>query len=284
MTDTTSQPTMEQILASIRKIMAEEEAQQAAGVLDLTNVVEPDGSVTTLPPSPSPEVTMAKVDEVTTSQLSPSPDAAVASSSEPVVSDSGTPAPAAQMSEVVAPVSPVEVSQTAQDLPAAVESAATTPPTSPQAVPLASEAGMPSVSGTPEEPAASVSEVGTTNESLSDALFTKSESPAVSPEPLTAPAAPQPPLNPEEFSGLLSEQSVAAGVAAMSTLVVAAQQSSSLTKTVAGEDGIGQKTLEQLMYSLLRPLLSEWLNKHLPGIVEKIVSQEVEKITKRLQG
>ena len=41
------------------------------------------------------------------------------------------------------------------------------------------------------------------------------------------------------------------------------------------------KTLEDFVASLLRPYLKEWLDANLPNIVEKIVSKEVERLTKR---
>ena len=40
-------------------------------------------------------------------------------------------------------------------------------------------------------------------------------------------------------------------------------------------------TVEQLASDLLRPMLKEWLDAHLPEIVERVVAKEVARITKR---
>ena len=41
------------------------------------------------------------------------------------------------------------------------------------------------------------------------------------------------------------------------------------------------RTLEDLTRELLRPLLRDWLDQHLPGIVEAQVQAEVERISRR---
>ena len=41
------------------------------------------------------------------------------------------------------------------------------------------------------------------------------------------------------------------------------------------------QSLEDFVASLLRPYLKEWLDANLPSLVEKIVSKEVERLTKR---
>ncbi len=43
----------------------------------------------------------------------------------------------------------------------------------------------------------------------------------------------------------------------------------------------GGRTLEDLVRELLNPLLKDWLDQHLPGMVEQAVRDEVERISRR---
>jgi cell pole-organizing protein PopZ len=43
-------------------------------------------------------------------------------------------------------------------------------------------------------------------------------------------------------------------------------------------EGMGGQTLENLMKEMLKPLLKEWLDAHLPSVVRSVVTQQVEKI------
>ena len=42
-------------------------------------------------------------------------------------------------------------------------------------------------------------------------------------------------------------------------------------------------TMEQLLVDLLTPMLREWLDAHLPEIVERVVEQEVKKLARRAE-
>jgi uncharacterized protein len=64
-------------------------------------------------------------------------------------------------------------------------------------------------------------------------------------------------------------------------------QSFSVLKTLA-EPGAqpqivrsGETSLEGLTRDLLRPMLKEWLDAKLPGLVEAMVAKEIERITKK---
>ena len=64
------------------------------------------------------------------------------------------------------------------------------------------------------------------------------------------------------------------------TAAVTSQTLSALSNVVVrGYDGAGN-TLEDLVREMLKPMLREWLDANLPGIVERIVSREVERITR----
>ena len=64
---------------------------------------------------------------------------------------------------------------------------------------------------------------------------------------------------------------------------VSAAAMSGLTAALAANAllGDGNKTLEQLVKDVLRPVLKQWLDDHLPEIVDRIVQEEVERIAKR---
>jgi hypothetical protein len=40
------------------------------------------------------------------------------------------------------------------------------------------------------------------------------------------------------------------------------------------------RTLEDLMVEMLRPMLSDWMDSHLPGIVERLVKAEIERVSR----
>jgi hypothetical protein len=42
----------------------------------------------------------------------------------------------------------------------------------------------------------------------------------------------------------------------------------------------GDRTLEDVVRELLRPLLQQWLDQNLPGIVQQAVEAEVERIAR----
>jgi cell pole-organizing protein PopZ len=64
---------------------------------------------------------------------------------------------------------------------------------------------------------------------------------------------------------------------------VSAATISGLTAALASSArvGDGNQTLEQLVKDVLRPILKEWLDANLPGMVERIVREEVERIADR---
>ena len=99
--------------------------------------------------------------------------------------------------------------------------------------------------------------------------------PAAPPPPVTpAPAPPQaappptfaaPPSPPER--PLISATTVAAVDSAFNTLA----------QTVIGQNA---RTLEDLVKEMLRPMLKSWLDDNLPGIVDRIVRAEIERVSR----
>jgi uncharacterized protein len=44
------------------------------------------------------------------------------------------------------------------------------------------------------------------------------------------------------------------------------------------------RSIEALVQDMLRPALEEWLNLHLPGIVERLVQQEIDRVSRKAGG
>jgi uncharacterized protein len=52
----------------------------------------------------------------------------------------------------------------------------------------------------------------------------------------------------------------------------------SLTRTMLGQH---PRTLEDLVRDMLKPMLKEWLDAHLPDLVERLVRAEIERVSRR---
>ncbi len=50
-------------------------------------------------------------------------------------------------------------------------------------------------------------------------------------------------------------------------------------KVAIGKEGI---TLEDIVRSELKPLLRKWLDEHLPTVIEKLVKEELERVTSKV--
>ncbi len=96
---------------------------------------------------------------------------------------------------------------------------------------------------------------------------------AARPEP-----EPEPELEPEEMSAeapIVSPATAAASVAALSRITELSPHE------VHERDiplGAGHLTLEMLVRAELRPILRDWLDANLPGIVERIVRSEIARL------
>jgi hypothetical protein len=83
--------------------------------------------------------------------------------------------------------------------------------------------------------------------------------PAFEPPPFESPAAPPPQI--------LSRSTVSAVESAFNTLA----------NTVLSNNA---RTLEDLVKEMLRPMLKSWLDDNLPGLVERIVKAEIERVSR----
>ena len=81
-----------------------------------------------------------------------------------------------------------------------------------------------------------------------------------------------------EGSPLVSNDTAAMSAAAFNKLARAAAPAANETPLA-----ISGMTVEQLLMSMLEPMLKEWFDKHLPQVVERIVEEEVKKLVKRAE-
>lgn len=205
------EPSMEEILASIRRIIADDDASKTA------KAPEPVAS------KPPP------VAAVPARQASPSP---------PVAAPAATTKP------------PIDIDAMLADL--------DKPKVAPNVEPLAPSPSndvlnLTEAMTTPPEPTLTFRTVdGDSHALLSDRSL----------------EAPRPPVQaPMTDAGLISSTTAAAVDSAFNTLA----------HTVIGQNA---RTLEDLVKEMLRPMLKSWLDDNLPGLVERIVRAEIERVSR----
>jgi uncharacterized protein len=107
--------------------------------------------------------------------------------------------------------------------------------------------------------------------------------PEPAPPPPAQPVAYAPPPLPEPApmasgDGLLAPAAAATAAAALGSLArtVAEQRASSVHR--------GGPTIEDVVREEVRPILKEWLDTHLPPLVERLVRAEIERVVGRAVG
>lgn len=81
---------------------------------------------------------------------------------------------------------------------------------------------------------------------------------------------------------LVSEPAVEAAASSIAALTNTLEiERLSLGPQSATFIGNGTRTLEDMVLELMRPMLKDWLDKNLPGTVERLVQKEVERISRR---
>ena len=98
-------------------------------------------------------------------------------------------------------------------------------------------------------------------------------------------AEPTPPApakeSPETVLELTEDAGTSTATPIMSSDALAAsrQALSNLSRLIVKPESAGSDTLEGLVREMLKPMLKDWLDAHLPAIVERVVAQEVARIT-----
>jgi cell pole-organizing protein PopZ len=231
------EPSMEEILASIRRIIADDEAKPVAAE-----------KPSSLSPAAKPEP-LAKP-----SVMKDIPPSAIAPAAKPAAAPKPAPPPPAP--EPVASNSQDDIDAMLASLDAATPEADIRP-AQPEAdvFELTDEMAVP----TPAPPAASFNKI----EPEDDIEFNES----------TAAKGRQPAYEPLPFESAAPAQQI------LSRSTVSAVESAfhSLANTVLSNNA---RTLEDLVKEMLRPMLKSWLDDNLPGLVERIVKAEIERVSR----
>lgn len=102
------------------------------------------------------------------------------------------------------------------------------------------------------------------------------EPPSMPPPPAPLPEAPAPLTEAPAAASLVSAPAAAAAVAALGQLSRAvAQDRAAIVSRAPG------LSIEDVVREELRPLLKEWLDTHLPPLVERLVRAEIERVMSR---
>jgi cell pole-organizing protein PopZ len=232
------EPSMEEILASIRRIIADDEAKPA------------DKPAAAAPAAPAPAPAKPAMRDIPPSAIPAAPDARAAPAPPPKPAPPPPPAPAASnnQDDIDAMLASLEEDTAAEDV---------RPQPDGDVFELTDEMALPDPPPAPAPPpAAAFSKI----EPQDDLEFTEAR---------TAQRQPAPdPLRLEmPMPQILSRTTVNAVESAFNTLA----------HTVLSNNA---RTLEDLVKEMLRPMLKSWLDDNLPGLVERIVKAEIERVSR----
>ena len=90
-----------------------------------------------------------------------------------------------------------------------------------------------------------------------------------------------PPVPADDANRLVSDAAAAASLAALSQInQLGPRNEKRMSDIPMGE---GQRTIEDMVREMLRPLLKEWLDSNLPHLVERVVQEEVSRLVRDVQ-
>jgi hypothetical protein len=240
---------MEEILASIRRIIADDEAKPPP-----TEAAKPERAA-----APAAPAKPQAMNNIPPSKVAPAKAVAEKPATPPAAKPAPSPAPAAEASN-----NQDDIDALLAGLDAATPAPEVRPPEpesepEPDVLELTDDMAMdPAPTPPPAQP--SFRKV----EPRDDLEF--AESPAPRPSPSYAPvdfdAPPLPPQQP---------------ILAQSTVSAVESAFNSLAHTVLSSNA---RTLEDLVKEMLRPMLKSWLDDNLPGLVERIVKAEIERVSR----
>jgi uncharacterized protein len=247
-----TEPSMEEILASIRRIIADDEAKPPPA-----DAAKPEKAAAPAAP-PKPQA----INDIPPSKVAPPKPAA----------EKPAPAPAAKPAPPPVAAPEVDASNNQDDIDALLAGldAATPAPEirapepepepEPDVLELTDDMAL-AMEPTPPPPPPSFRKV----EPRDDLEFAESPPPRPTPAsyaPVDFDAPPLPPQQP-----MLAQSTVSAVESAFN----------SLAHTVLSSNA---RTLEDLVKEMLRPMLKSWLDDNLPGLVERIVKAEIERVSR----
>jgi uncharacterized protein len=263
------EPSMEEILASIRRIIADDEAKPPAAE-------KPAAPATPAPPPPRPEpvavVPPPKPAPAAMSDIPPSKiPAAVAAAAKAVPPapapapppPAPAPAPPAAVSATAVPNNQDDIDALLSGLDEATSADEIRPAQNDDVEVLELTDDMAVASPPPPQPAfQKVDPPDDIEFAESAASRAINRAPAYELPTFEPPAAPTTPSQP-----ILSQSTVSAVESAFNTLA----------HTVLSNNA---RTLEDLVKEMLRPMLKSWLDDNLPGLVERIVKAEIERVSR----
>lgn len=244
-----TEPSMEEILASIRRIIADDEAKPPPA-----EAAKP-APAPAAAPAPKPQA-MA---DIPPPKVAPAKPAAEKPAPPPAAKPT-PPAPAADagpnnQDDIDALLAGLDEATPAPEI------RAPEPEPEPDVLELTDEMAM-DPEPTPAPPPPSFHRV----EPRDDLEFAETPPPRPTPAPSYAPldfdAPPLPPQQP---------------ILAQSTVSAVESAFNSLAHTVLSSNA---RTLEDLVKEMLRPMLKSWLDDNLPGLVERIVKAEIERVSR----
>ena len=245
------EPSMEEILASIRRIIADDEAKPSA--------VESIAA----PASAKPDASRVAAPTAKPSAMRDIPPSAIPAAQAAAKT---APPPTRNAPPAAAPAPPPAASNSQDDIDAMLAGldAATSEKEVRPPLPDGDVFELTDDMAVPEPPPASFRTV----EPEDDLEFTEAppppnvsrHQPAFEPPSYDSPAAQQP-------QQILSRSTVSAVESAFN----------SLANTVLSNNA---RTLEDLVKEMLRPMLKSWLDDNLPGLVERIVKAEIERVSR----
>jgi cell pole-organizing protein PopZ len=235
------EPSMEEILASIRRIIADDEAKPAENA---ASPAPPASSASSGAAAPAKPAVMTDIP----------PSAIAAARPTPAKAPVPNPAPAAGNSQD-------DIDAMLAGLDAATSEAEVRPPLPDGDVfDLTDEMALPDPQPAPFRTVEPEDDLEFSEAVAASAPPRASRQPAFEPPPLyDSPAAP-----PQQ---MLSRSTVSAVESAFNTLA----------NTVLSNNA---RTLEDLVKEMLRPMLKSWLDDNLPGLVERIVKAEIERVSR----
>ena len=241
------EPSMEEILASIRRIIADDEAKPPAAEKPATP--SPPAEAKPEKPAAAPAAKAPVMKDIPPSTI-PAAQAAAKTVAPPPVKPAPAPAPAPAASN-----SQDDIDAMLAGLDEATSEAEIRPP-----LPDGEVFELTDEMAVPDPPKAAFHKI----EPDDDLVFTEAAAaravrrqPAFEPPPLESPAPQQ----------ILSRSTVSAVESAFNTLA----------NTVLSNNA---RTLEDLVKEMLRPMLKSWLDDNLPGLVERIVKAEIERVAR----
>jgi uncharacterized protein len=248
-----TEPSMEEILASIRRIIADDEAKPPA----VEKAAEP------AKPAAAPAPKPAAMNDVPPFKIAPPKPAAEKPAAPPPAAKPAPPPPAPAASNSQDDIDALLAGL--DEATAAPEVRAPEPEPEPDVLELTDEMAMEMAAPTPPPPPPSFHKV----EPRDDLEFAESAPP---PPRLTSPP---PSYQPVDFNAppLPPQQPILA----QSTVSAVESAFNSLAHTVLSSNA---RTLEDLVKEMLRPMLKSWLDDNLPGLVERIVKAEIERVSR----